>query len=84
MARILAEKSESSFSPSHSFRRCKTFWRGSGLRTRKEQGELLRRYKSGDPSVRAEIERIEIERVIKEEERPEGRTDSNNRVLDEE
>src|SRR5580693_10359345 len=29
MARILAEKTESSFSPSHSFRRCTTFWRGT-------------------------------------------------------
>jgi hypothetical protein len=31
MARILAEKSESSLSPSHSFSRCTTFWRGTGL-----------------------------------------------------
>ena len=31
------------------------------LRTCKEQEVLLRRYKSGDPSVRGEIERIEIE-----------------------
>ncbi len=31
MARILAEKTESSFAPSHSFRRCTTFWRGTGL-----------------------------------------------------
>src|SRR6266478_2829320 len=30
MARILAEKSESSLSPSHSFSRCTTFWRGTG------------------------------------------------------
>jgi len=30
MARILAEKTESSFAPSHSFRRCTTFWRGTG------------------------------------------------------
>jgi hypothetical protein len=29
MARILAEKTESSFAPSHSFRRCTTFWRGT-------------------------------------------------------
>jgi predicted MFS family arabinose efflux permease len=29
MARILAKKTESSFSPSHSFRRCTTFWRGT-------------------------------------------------------
>jgi len=29
MARILAEKSESSLSPSHSFCRCTTFWRGT-------------------------------------------------------
>src|SRR4029077_20052371 len=29
MARIVAEKSESSLSPSHSFSRCTTFWRGS-------------------------------------------------------
>lgn len=41
------------------------------LRTRKEQEEPLRRYKSADPSVRGEIERIEIEKVIKEVERPE-------------
>ena len=32
MARILAEKSESTFSPSHSFCRCTTFWRGSATR----------------------------------------------------
>jgi hypothetical protein len=31
MARILAEKSESSVSPSHSFCRCTTFWRGTGF-----------------------------------------------------
>ena len=31
MARILAEKPESSFAPSHSFRRCTTFWRGTAL-----------------------------------------------------
>jgi hypothetical protein len=31
MARILAEKSESSFAPSHSFCRCTTFWRGTAL-----------------------------------------------------
>jgi len=30
IARILAEKSESSFAPSHSFCRCTTFWRGTG------------------------------------------------------
>ena len=30
MARILAETTESSFAPSHSFRRCTTFWRGTG------------------------------------------------------
>src|SRR5437762_2660744 len=30
MARILAEKSESSLAPSHSFCRCTTFWRGTG------------------------------------------------------
>jgi hypothetical protein len=30
MGRILAKKTESSFAPSHSFRRCATFWRGSG------------------------------------------------------
>jgi hypothetical protein len=29
MARILAEKTESSFAPSHSFRKCTTFWRGT-------------------------------------------------------
>src|SRR6476619_2537939 len=29
MARILAEKPESSFAPSHSFCRCTTFWRGT-------------------------------------------------------
>jgi transposase InsO family protein len=29
MARILAEKTGSSFAPSHSFRRCTTFWRGT-------------------------------------------------------
>src|SRR5271170_4139460 len=29
MARILAEKTESSFAPSHSFRRCTTYWRGT-------------------------------------------------------
>ena len=29
VARILAEKTESSLAPSHSFRRCTTFWRGS-------------------------------------------------------
>src|SRR5271167_1540697 len=29
IARILSEKSESSFSPSHSFCRCTTFWRGT-------------------------------------------------------
>jgi hypothetical protein len=39
MARIVAEKSESSFAPSHSFCRCTTFWRsttlmGRQLRTR--------------------------------------------------
>jgi hypothetical protein len=33
MARILAEKSESSFAPSHSFCRCTTFWRGTASRT---------------------------------------------------
>ena len=31
MARILAKKTESSFAPSHSFRRRTTFWRGTGL-----------------------------------------------------
>jgi|SRR5271163_4450214 len=31
MARILAEKTESSFAPSHSFSRCTTFWRGTGV-----------------------------------------------------
>src|SRR6202158_452825 len=31
MARILAEKTESSFAPSNSFRRCTTFWRGTTL-----------------------------------------------------
>src|SRR5881396_3742814 len=31
MARILAEKSESSLAPSHSFCRCTTFWRGTGF-----------------------------------------------------
>ena len=35
MARIVAEKSESSFSPSHSFCRCTTFWRGTTV------GQLL-------------------------------------------
>jgi hypothetical protein len=29
MARILAEKTESSSAPSHSFRMCTTFWRGT-------------------------------------------------------
>jgi len=29
MTRILAEKSESGLSPSHSFCRCTTFWRGT-------------------------------------------------------
>jgi hypothetical protein len=33
MARILAEKSESSFAPSHSFCRCTTFWRGTGRKS---------------------------------------------------
>jgi len=33
MARILAEKNESSFAPSHSFRRCTTFWRGTTQET---------------------------------------------------
>ena len=32
MARILAEKAESSLSPSHSFSRCTTFWRGTAPR----------------------------------------------------
>ena len=32
MATILAEKSESSFSPSHSFCRCTSFWRGTAVR----------------------------------------------------
>ena len=31
MARILAEKSEFRFSPSHSFCGCTTFWRGTAL-----------------------------------------------------
>src|SRR6266436_2066066 len=31
MARIVAETSESSLSPSHSFCRCTTFWRGTGM-----------------------------------------------------
>jgi len=31
MSRILAEKSESSLSPSHSFCRCTTFWRGTAI-----------------------------------------------------
>ena len=31
MARILAEKTESSFAPSHSFRRCTAFWRGTAV-----------------------------------------------------
>jgi hypothetical protein len=30
MARSLAEKTESSFAPSHSFCWCTTFWRNSG------------------------------------------------------
>src|SRR6266849_3743326 len=34
MARILAETTESSFAPSHSFRRCTTFWRGTGVQRR--------------------------------------------------
>jgi hypothetical protein len=31
MARILAKKTESSFAPSDSFRRCATFWRGTAV-----------------------------------------------------
>ena len=31
IARILADKTGSSFAPSHSFRRCTTFWRGTGF-----------------------------------------------------
>src|SRR5271169_770136 len=38
MARILAEKTESSFAPSHSFRRCTTFWRGTRSRVRSSRG----------------------------------------------
>ena len=38
MARIVAEKSESSFSPSHSFCRCTTFWRGT---THRKKNRLL-------------------------------------------
>ena len=34
MARILAEKTESSLAPSHSFCRCTTFWRGTGFNSR--------------------------------------------------
>jgi hypothetical protein len=39
MARILAEKYESSFAPSHSFCRCTTFWRGTGMRALDLEGE---------------------------------------------
>jgi hypothetical protein len=42
MARILAKKTESSFAPSHSFRRRTTFWRGTGLRVRRWTSSLVR------------------------------------------
>jgi hypothetical protein len=37
MARILAEKSESRFSPNHSFCRCMTFWRGTRQREKSKK-----------------------------------------------
>src|ERR1700682_1234116 len=60
MARILAEKTESSFAPSHSFRRCTTFWRGTGRRTAKslisEPASVLANHTS--PSVLLTISRL--------------------------
>ncbi len=44
MARVLAEKTESSFAPSHSFRRCTRFWRGTPVfrhKTRKNYSLFL-------------------------------------------
>src|ERR1700687_2487839 len=39
--KILAEKTESSFAPSHSFRRCTTFWRGTGWPTIRPESRAL-------------------------------------------
>ena len=44
MARILAEKSESSLSPSHSFCRCTTFWRSTAPGETRTRDPLLRSY----------------------------------------
>ena len=40
MARILAEKTESSFAPSHSFRRCTTYWRGTTISIVQDQAKF--------------------------------------------
>jgi len=53
MVRILAEKSESSSSPSHSFCRCTTFWRSTGVdhicgvHVREPNGEIKEEFTSG-------------------------------------
>src|SRR6266699_1206702 len=41
MARILAEKTESSFAPSHSFRRCTRFWRGTPVFVTRREKTIL-------------------------------------------
>ena len=41
MARILAEKTESSLAPSHSFRWCTTFWQLEGDLSLDNAGDLI-------------------------------------------
>src|ERR1700687_1845266 len=50
MARILAEKTESSFAPSHSFRRGTTFWRGTAPDKTAKQNESDDHFRLADNS----------------------------------
>src|SRR6266481_9492589 len=61
MARIVAETSESSLSPSHSFCRCTTFWRGTGVytsRMKPNDHELLAQELRRHEAYLAEAQRL--------------------------
>ena len=53
MARSLPEKSESTFSPSHSFCRCTTFWRGTAAREDQKLVDQALRIADLDPDPKS-------------------------------
>src|SRR5271169_288330 len=64
MARILAEKTKSSFAPSHSFRRCTTFWRGTTvIGDRLRELRDAKQLSQGDIESRTGLLRCYISRV---------------------